>query len=133
MKTLQVEFEGVTLAGELFDAKAPKTCQAIWNALPLQGQVTNTTWSGNMLALWVSIPEPPEQENASPLQFLGDILFVQGGLRFVYGPAQVRDLHGYHPAARVGRLLGDLDAFVKIAKRVEWDGGKSMRVTRSKA
>ena len=134
MKTLQVELEGLTLTGELLDAKAPKTCQAVWDALPLQGQATNTVWSGNMLGLWVSIPEPPQDENVSVLQFLGDILLLRGGkgLGFVYGPAQTRDLHGPHPAPRVGRLLGDLDAFVKIAKRVEWDGAKTMRVTRGK-
>jgi len=135
VKTLQVELEGLTLTGELLDAKAPRICQAIWDALPLQGQATNTVWSGNMLGLWVTIPEPPEEENVSVLQFLGDILFLPGGngLRFVYGPAQTRGPHGPHPSSRVGRLLGDLDAFVKVAKRVEWEGAKSMRVTRGKA
>ncbi|MBI3455771.1 MAG: DUF3830 family protein [Candidatus Rokubacteria bacterium] len=132
MRTVQVEFEGLNLTAELLDSKAPKICQAIWDALPLQGQVTNTVWSGDMLRLWVTIPEPPEPENLSVLQNPGDIIFLPGwnGLRFIYGPAQMRGPRGPHPAPRVGRLVGDLGDFVKIAKRVEWEGAKAMRLTR---
>lgn len=134
MRTVQVEFEGLTLTAELLDSKAPKICQAIWDALPLQGQVTNTVWSGDMLRLWVTIPEPPEPENLSVLQNPGDIIFLPGwnGLRFIYGPAQMRGPRGPHPAPRVGRLVGDLGDFVKIAKRVELEGAKAMRLTRGK-
>lgn len=134
MRTVQVEFEGLNLTAELLDSKAPKICQAIWDALPLQGQVTNTVWSGDMLRLWVTIPEPPEPENLSVLQNPGDIIFLPGwnGLRFIYGPAQMRGPRGPHPAPRVGRLVGDLGDFVKIAKRVELEGAKAMRLTRGK-
>lgn len=131
MKTIKIDFEGLTLTGELFDDKAPKICQAIWNALPLEGQITNTQWSGEMLRLWVTIPEPAEAENVATLQYPGDILFVPGwnGLRFIYGPAQMRGPRGPHPVPRVGRLRGDLGDFVKLAKQVEWEGAKRMRVT----
>ena len=132
MKTLRIAFEGLTLTGHLFEDKAPKTCQALRDALPLEGSVTNVTWSGNMLRLWVKIPEPPEAENVSELQHPGDILFVPGwnGLRFVYGPAQMRGPAGAHPVPRVGRLVGDLTDFVKLAKTVEWEGAKKMTVAR---
>ncbi len=135
MKTLQIAFEGLTLTGELLEDKAPKLCQAIWNALPMEGEVTNTTWSGEMLRLWVKIPEPAEPENVTVLQQPGDILFVPGwnGLRFVYGPAQMRGPKGPHPVPQVGRLRGDLGGFVKIAQRVEWEGAKEMRLTRGEA
>lgn len=135
MRTLAIEFEGLHLTAELWDTKAPKICQAIWDALPLEGQVTNTVWSGEMLRLWVTIPEPSEHENLSVLQNPGDIIFLPGwnGLRFVYGPAQMRGPRGPHPAPRVGRLAGDLKDFARIAKRVEWDGAKSMRLTRGQA
>ena len=132
MKTLRIVFENVTLTGELFEDKAPKPCQALWDALPLEGSVTNVTWSGNMLRLWVKIPEPREAENVSELQYPGDILFVPGwnGLRFLYGPAQMRGPAGAHPVPRIGRLVGDLTDFVKLAKTVEWEGAKKMTVAR---
>jgi len=132
VKTLRIVFENVTLTGELFEDKAPKTCQALWDTLPLEGSVTNVTWSGNMLRLWVKIPEPREAENVSELQYPGDILFVPGwnGLRFLYGPAQMRGPAGAHPVPRIGRLVGDLTDFVKLAKTVEWEGAKKMTVAR---
>jgi hypothetical protein len=133
VKLVRIDFEGVHVAGELLEDKAPKLCQAIWDALPLGGAVTNVNWSGDMLRLWVTIPEPPEAENVVPLQHPGDILFVPGwnGLRFVYGPAQMRGPRGPYPVPRVGRLRGDLADFVKLAKRVEWDGAKQMTVGRA--
>ncbi len=132
MKTLRISFEELILTADLLEAKAPKLCQIIWDALPLEGPVTNVNWSGNMLRLWVMIPEPPEPENVSELQYPGDILFVPSwnGLRFVYGPAQMRGAAGAHPVPRVGRLVGDLSDFVKLANRVEWEGAKRMSLAR---
>ncbi len=134
MKTLKISFGDLTLAAELLEDKAPKLCRAIWGALPLTGQVTNTTWSGSMLRLWVDIPNTDAEENVSVLQYPGDILFVPGwnGLRFVYGPAQMRGPRGPHPVPRVGRLVGDLQGFVKLAKTIEWEGAKTMTVGRGR-
>jgi hypothetical protein len=131
-RVVRVDFESVRLTGELLDDEAPRICEAIWDALPLDGQVTNVTWSGEMLRLWVTIPEPPDAENVVTLQHPGDILFVPGwnGLRFVYGPAQMRGARGPHPVPRVGRLRGDLTEFVTLARRVEWEGARRMTVTR---
>ncbi len=131
-RRLRVELAGLRVDAELLDERAPRTCDAIWEALPLEGRVTNVNWSGDMLRFWVTIPEPPEAENVVTLQHPGDILFVPGwnGLRFVYGPAQMRGPRGPHPVPRVGRLLGDLAAFVALARRVEWDGAQPMTVSR---
>lgn len=132
MTTLRIAFQGLDLTGHLLEDEAPKTCRALLDSLPLDGSVTNVTWSGNMLRLWVTIPEPAEPENISQLQYPGDILFVPGwnGLRFVYGPAQMRGPGGVHPVPRIGRFVGDLTDFVKLAKRVESDGAKPMTVRR---
>src|SRR5262245_23813236 len=131
-RVVRVDFDGVRLTGELLDDLAPRTCEAIWGALPLEGQVTNVSWSGAMLRLWVTIPEPADAENVVTLQHPGDILYVPGwnGLRFVYGPAQMRGPRGPHPVPRVGRLRGDLTEFVKLARRIEWEGARRMTVTR---
>lgn len=132
MKHVRIAFEGLALTAELLEVKAPRLCQAIWEALPLEGPVTNVNWSGEMLRLWVTIPEPPEPENVATLHYPGDILFVPGwnGLRLVYGAAQMRGPRGPHPVPRVGRLLGDLGEFPRLARRVEWEGAKPMRVSR---
>ena len=135
MKRLAILFEGLTLAAELHEDKAPKLCAAIWDALPLEGQATNVVWGGDMLRLWVTIPEPPEPENVVTLQNAGDILFVPGwnGLRIVYGRAQFRGPRGPHPVPRAGRVLGSPGEFAKAARRVEWEGAKPMRIARASA
>ncbi len=133
MKRIVVEFEDHAFEGMLFDGQAPIICASIWNALPLEGPVTNTTWSGDMLRLWVQIPEPPERENMSQLQHPGDIIFVHkwNGLRFVYGQARMQGPSGAHPTPLVGRMLGGVAELAAMAKRVEWEGARTMRVRRA--
>jgi hypothetical protein len=132
MKPIVVEFEDKSFHAVLFDEQAPVICAKIWNALPLEGPATNTTWSGDMLRLWVTIPEPQERENMSQLQNPGDIIFVHkwNGLRFVYGQARMQGPSGAHPTPLVGRLLGGVEDLATFAKRVEWEGARPMRVRR---
>jgi hypothetical protein len=132
MKPIVIEFDGGTLAGELYDDLAPDLCNRIWQALPLEGQVTNTTWSGDMLRLWVQIPEPEKKENVVGLHNPGDILFIPGwnGLRLVYGQARMQGPSGAHPVPRVGRVLGNVTALAEFGKKIEWEGSRPMRVKR---
>ena len=132
VKPIAIEFDGHTLTGVLFDDKALDICTRIWRALPLEGQATNTIWSGDMLRLWVEIPEPELQENVAALHNPGDILFIPrwNGLRFVYGQARMQGPSGAHPVPLVGRLHGDLARLADFGRRIEWEGAKPMRVTR---
>lgn len=130
MKRIVIEFDGEALAGELYDPRAPELCRRIWEALPLEGQATNTIWSGEMLRLWVEILEPPERENVKTLHYPGDILFVPkwNGLRFIYGQAMMRGPAGPHPVSVVGRIVDGLAPLAAFAKRIEWEGARTMRV-----
>ncbi len=133
MKPIVIEFDEHTLPGVLLDDRAPALCDRIWQALPLEGQVTNTIWSGEMLRLWVEIPEPEQLEHVRVLHHPGDILFVPkwNGLRFVYGQAMMRGPAGPHPVPVVGRITGALALLVEFAKRIEWEGARTMRVRRA--
>jgi hypothetical protein len=117
----------------VFDDKAPVLCGNIWNALPLEGPVTNTVWSGDMLRLWVDIPEPAERENLAQLQNPGDIIFVPkwNGLRLIYGQARMQGPSGASPVPLVGRMLDGVDALAELGRRVEWEGARTMRVRRA--
>ena len=131
---IELACEGNTWIAELFEDKAPKTCKAILDSLPLEGQLTITNWSGAMLRLWVDIPEPAEGENAGVLQFPGDILFIPrwNGLRIVYGQAQMGGPGGPSPTPKVGKIVeGDLDALSELAKRVDWEGTRTMTVKKA--
>lgn len=133
MKHIVVEFEDKAFPAVLLDDQAPVICGNIWNTLPLEGPATNTKWSGDMLRLWVQIPEPQEHENMSQLQNPGDIIFVHkwNGLRFVYGQARMQGPSGAHPTPLVGRMLGGVEDLAAFAKRVEWEGARPMRVRRA--
>ncbi len=133
MKRIVVEFDDKAFQAVLFDERAPVVCANIWNALPLEGPVTNTTWSGEMLRLWVQIPEPQERENMAQLQNPGDIIFLHkwNGLRFVYGQARMQGPSGAHPTPLVGRMLGGVEDLAAFAKRVEWEGARPMRLRRA--
>jgi Protein of unknown function (DUF3830) len=133
MKRLVVEFEDHAFEAVLFEEQAPIICSNIWNALPLEGPVTNTKWSGDMLRLWVQIPEPPEREHMSQLQNPGDIIFVHkwNGLRFIYGQARMQGPSGAHPTPLVGRMLGGVPELAALGKRVEWVGAQRMRLRRA--
>jgi hypothetical protein len=58
---IEIEFDGKKFVAELFDERAPKLCEAILNALPLDGPVTNNHSSGEICHYWVSIPNLPEE------------------------------------------------------------------------
>jgi hypothetical protein len=133
MKPVVLEFDGQSLVAHLWDDRAPVLCGRIWEALPFEGQVTNTIWSGEMLRLWIDIPEPEHPENVKTLHSPGDILFVPkwNGLRLVYGQAMMRGPAGAHPVPVVGRLGGDLAPLVEFARRIEWEGARTMRVRRA--
>jgi hypothetical protein len=133
MRRILVEFEDHAFEAVLLDEQAPVTCDNLWNALPLEGPVTNTTWSGDMLRLWVTIPEPAERENLSQLQNPGDIIFVHkwNGLRFVYGQARMQGPSGAHPTPLIGRMLGGVAELAALGRRVEWEGTQRVRVRRA--
>lgn len=132
MKPILIEFDEHTLKGELLDDQAPDLCNRIWHALPLEGQVTNTIWSGDMLRLWVQIPEPEKPENVVTLHNPGDILFIPGwnGLRLVYGQARMQGPAGAHPVPRAGRVMGDITPLAEFGRKIEWEGSRPMRVRR---
>ncbi len=133
MRRIVVEFEDHAFEAVLLDEQAPIICNNIWNALPLEGPVTNTKWSGDMLRLWVQIPEPPERENMSQLQNPGDIIFLHkwNGLRFVYGQARMGGPSGAHPTPLVGRMLDGVAERAALGRRVEWEGARTVRVRRA--
>lgn len=78
-RTIEVVLEkrGVRAVAELLNDDAPKTCQAVWDALPLSGPIYHAKWANN--EVYILTPpfaaEEPGLENATVFPIPGDILY----------------------------------------------------------
>ena len=61
----------------LLDDQAPKTCEAVWKALPLEGQVYHAKYASNEIYTLVSVfaDSEPGPENRTMTPTGGDILY----------------------------------------------------------
>lgn len=67
----------VRCVARLLDDEAPKTCEAVWKALPLEGQVYHAKYASNEIYTLVSAfpGEEPGRENRTLVPTGGDILY----------------------------------------------------------
>ncbi len=94
---IAIEWKGKRWVAELFEDKEPKHCQAILNALPLEGPITHMHSSGERLHYWAVIPGIPEKSETNtrerrPVDHQGSSI----GSTFIafYDP---RDMRGVNP------------------------------------
>jgi hypothetical protein len=89
---------GESVIAELLDDEAPKTCQMIWNWLPLERDIVHGRVSGLELLVALDRPEPAPAENQAMMPLPGEILYVfvnntsvtgksgpAAGICFIYG------------------------------------------------
>jgi hypothetical protein len=66
----------VLAVAELLEAQAPRTCQLLWDQLPIEEETYHTRRSGcELFIITPSWPELPGQENATMFAETGDIFF----------------------------------------------------------
>lgn len=62
-RMLAIEFErGGYLKAELLDEDAPRTCEAVWKALPLQAKIMQARFAGEEMYFKTDIMGVPENE-----------------------------------------------------------------------
>jgi hypothetical protein len=75
--TISFKNSGVTGTAVLMEDKARRTCNAVWDALPLEGPVFHAKWANN--ELYTILPpfavEEPGRENATVFPIPGDLLY----------------------------------------------------------
>jgi hypothetical protein len=68
---------GVTCVAELLDKDAPRTCEAVWNALPLDGPAQHAKYARN--EVYAMVPRFTDvaigQENPTVTPIPGDVVF----------------------------------------------------------
>ena len=72
-----LEKRNVRCVARLLDDEAPRTCEAVWKALPLEGQVYHAKYASNEIYTLVSTfaDEKPGRENRTLVPTGGDILY----------------------------------------------------------
>lgn len=73
--TIGLESRGVTARARLLDDAAPRTCAAVWDALPLGGQVYHGKYARNEIytLLETFSPRDPGRENTTVTPIPGDV------------------------------------------------------------
>lgn len=86
----------------LLEEEAPRTCEAVWNALPLEGGANHARWAGREVYILVPpLESDPGRENATVFPIPGDLLFFTVSASSIDVP----------PARRTGRPLIDIALF----------------------
>lgn len=82
--TIGLERRGVTCVAELLDKDAPRTCDAVWDALPLGGEAYHAKYARNEVYTMVPrfAPDEPGLENPTVTPIPGDLVYFSftGGM-----------------------------------------------------
>lgn len=146
-KQIEIEFEkGGKFIATLMEDKAPKTCKAVWDALPIESRIQHAKYSGEIIFLMT----PPklstfdELENPLVMGLLpGDIAFntlakhhlpppSSQEILIIYGGALPRDMCGWLPSNHFAKIVdGSLEELANVGKRV-YEKGMEKVVIRKK-
>jgi hypothetical protein len=150
---------GTTATAELLDRHAPKTCEAIWQALakPAVNLGIHAMYVGREIAFdlpaankgGVDFVLPPENQIILPLP--GDICFKYyrpyelnmpgmgnpqeddvADLIIIYGRnARLFSSQGWIPCNLFAQIKENLDGFAKVSASIRYEGIKELRVSRA--
>lgn len=113
--TITLDKRGVSCLAKMLDDAAPRTCAAVWEALPQSGQVYHGKYARNEIYNLVPAfaPVEPGKENTTVTPIPGDVCYFAFDSDDLGNPA-----YGYEPAADVraedpeaGRSIIDLAIF----------------------
>ena len=132
---LRIEIGGIEFRARLLE-EAPRTCEAILAALPIEGEVIQARWSGE--AAWLPMDQwgidvPLENHTSHPSR--GDLLYYPGGVSeremlITYGSAlfssRVGQLQGNHFAT----IVEGAEMLAEMGRRVLWEGAQRILIER---
>jgi hypothetical protein len=151
-RQIEIAFPGRGVVGlvELLDDEAPRTCQAIWDALPQSGLGSHAMFSGHCGALFLdddTIGAAIGPENATTNIQTGDVMFTHydagerhGHLNALseiywaydrYVRPVVPGRHDSAVANVFGRVVGDPAAFHDMSRRLASQGYMRIEIRRA--
>jgi hypothetical protein len=134
VRFIEIDLNGTVVRAQLNDDLAPKTCQAIWDALPFEGRAVHAQISGDMFRMLDHAPIPDlAVESGVSFQHPGQVVYYPGikEIAFCTGRARFRGAPGADGA--VGRLTplaeieGDFSTFHREGEKLQFDGARPIR------
>ena len=138
--------EGVSAVAELLEERAPETCRAVWDALPLEGRTIHGMYSGPELFIRADHlpPVPPENQiHRAPVGIVGywrveggkyanspnaacEIVWIYAGGAAIMGPdGQPTWVNLFAQIRPEGS-----EAFYAASRRVRTEGPRTLRIER---
>jgi hypothetical protein len=136
--------EGVSAEAELLEDQAPKTCRAVWERLPIEGEGGHAVYSGSEIVFLIPKNIVIEPENQTSRVLPGDVAYYHVPPGVLHGYADGvsefcwfydRDARPSMPDGPVAvnlfaRIVGNTDAFYAVCRRIRREGVKRVRVER---
>jgi hypothetical protein len=91
---LALKLKRVHAVATLLEDEAPRTCNAVWDALPIEGETYHAKWAGRELyTLTPPFPVSPGEENATITPIPGDVLYFDVSPDSIDVPVALRRQH----------------------------------------
>ncbi|WP_042353783.1 DUF3830 family protein [Bacillus rubiinfantis] len=141
MKHIRISFErGGELTAMLLEDAAPKTCQMIWKAMPLESVVTHSRWSGREINFVCDDISAPPRENQTIYASAGELCYwrdwqsesiEQQVIAIYYGAELARSHKGNERINVFAQLLQtDILLLKEIGERVWLTGTEKVYIER---
>lgn len=107
-RKISLDLEGAKATATLYDDYAPKTCEAIWNILPVSGKAIHANWSGREIMLHLEgekVLRPPQEVKVH------SNFTAEGDIHFFYRSASLSRGKQLAYSAQFQRELSELAIF----------------------
>ena len=143
-KQIELEIRGVVFVADMLEDKAPKSCKAILNILPFEGEGYHQFWSGQSIqihspilgksikdnGLWPAASPPEWSENPSVIGCPGELaLYPHGGGLFInFGKSLYSGDIGPEPSYHFAKITKDLDKLYEVGRTFRREGAQKIKI-----
>jgi hypothetical protein len=145
VRTIEIEVQpGEVLRASLLGDAAPKTAEAVWQALPIQAELRHASYSGYSLYIFVDfrvgepenllaedVPSGALVINTQQSSYMVKGEIIPEEIMFVYGPCRFFNFTGWFPCNHFAQLEpGDLERLAAIGQRIIDNGTETVTIRR---
>lgn len=134
MRFVDIDLDGTVVRARLNEGLAPKTAQAIWDALPFEGRAVHAQTSGDMFRMLDQTPigDVPVESGVT-FNAPGQVLYYPPikEIAFCMGVARFRGLASNSTLTPVADIEGDWSEWAKKGDALQYTGARSIKFRRS--